>query len=238
MSRETILRRIRTVLGPKREPVRSRAVAARLAAPPRHPRPAFAELTGPERETRLIQCLETQGATVISIPDLAALPAAVATLLTSPQGERERHPLFIADDSRLSALPWPTGAAPRRWTPGETLGDGYATLTHAEAAVAETGTLVLASSPASPASLAFLPEVHLVALARDTIAASFESAFARLVAAAPGRLPRAINLVSGPSRTGDIGGRIVKGAHGPRRLIVIVYGPPSEGGADLGMGKK
>jgi L-lactate dehydrogenase complex protein LldG len=92
--------------------------------------------------------------------------------------------------------------------------------------VAETGTLVLASSAANPASLAFLPEFHLVAVPRDGIVASFEDAFARLRArAGPDRFPRAVNLVSGPSRTGDIGGRIVKGAHGPRRLAVLVYGP-------------
>ncbi len=35
-------------------------------------------------------------------------------------------------------------------------------------------------------------------------------------------MPRSLNFISGPSRTGDIGGRIVLGAHGPRRLAVIV----------------
>jgi L-lactate dehydrogenase complex protein LldG len=38
-----------------------------------------------------------------------------------------------------------------------------------------------------------------------------------------GAMPRALNFISGASRTGDIGGRIVKGAHGPRSLCVIVY---------------
>jgi hypothetical protein len=281
MRREAILRRIRAALGPKKEPARTRAVAVRLAAPPPNPRPAFAGLAGAERERRLIECLEGQGATVITIPDLAALPAAVATLLGSPQAPAKtteqvhdtacldpglrrdddvgnaigahtsdvtptevgvqiplgfsQHltrdnekpcPLFIADDARFTALAWPERLTPQRWTPGETLGDGFAALTHAEAAVAETGTLVLASSAVSPASLAFLPEVHLVAVRRETIAASFEETFAAHAAASPARLPRAINLVSGPSRTGDIGGRIVKGAHGPRRLCVILYGPP------------
>ncbi len=91
--------------------------------------------------------------------------------------------------------------------------------------MAETGTLVLASGAANPALLAFLPEIHIVAVARNTIAASFEEAFARLGSElSPQRWPRAVNLVSGASRTGDIGGRIVKGAHGPRRLAVFIYG--------------
>ena len=84
------------------------------------------------------------------------------------------------------------------------LGDGTAALTHAWGAVAETGTLVMTSSAASPASLAFLPELHIVAVARDSIVGSFEEAFGRLGAS---RMPRAVNLVSSPSRTSDIGGR-------------------------------
>ncbi len=37
-----------------------------------------------------------------------------------------------------------------------------------------------------------------------------------------GSMPRTVNLVSGPSRTADIDQIIVMGAHGPRRLHVII----------------
>ena len=37
-----------------------------------------------------------------------------------------------------------------------------------------------------------------------------------------GAMPRTVNFVSGPSRTADIGGQLVMGAHGPRRLCVIL----------------
>jgi L-lactate dehydrogenase complex protein LldG len=37
-------------------------------------------------------------------------------------------------------------------------------------------------------------------------------------------LPRSVNLVSGPSRTADIEQTIVRGAHGPRRLHVLILG--------------
>ena len=39
-----------------------------------------------------------------------------------------------------------------------------------------------------------------------------------------GTMPRTLNLVTGASRTGDIGGRIVMGAHGPRRVAVFLLG--------------
>ncbi len=215
--------RVRRALDPGAEAVqRARGVSERLANPPRYPRPAFACLNGREREARFISCLEASGTEVFEIDEISALPDAIETLL----GRMVPQPRFwIADDPRLTSFSW--RLAPAVWQSTEALGDGHAALTHATGGVAETGTMVMGSSAATPASLAFLPELHLVAVDRGTIAASFEDVFASLSAgAAKDRLPRAVNLISGPSRTGDIGGRIVKGAHGPRRLAVIIYGKP------------
>lgn len=225
MSRETMIARVRMALGARSPADRTRgeAVADRLAHPPLHPRPAFATTEGAKREARLIHCLETQGTQVISVADLAALPGAVETTL----GNAVPTPrLVVGEDERFTALNWPNTVACAHWQLDDTLGDGTAALTHAWGAVAETGTLVMTSSAASPVSLAFLPELHIVALARQDIHASFEDAFAKLgETGVRQRLPRAVNLISGASRTGDIGGKIVKGAHGPRRLAVILYGP-------------
>ena len=247
MSRSTMIARVRAALSPQRgaTAARAQAVAERLAHPPRHPRPAFARLAEEEREARFTACLEGQGATVMRVAGRADIPAAIEQLLggtppgSSPRAGEEQGRVgdappmtcggkwrfVIGDDERLAALPWPDTIAPARWSPDQTLGDGTAALTHAWGAAAETGTLVLTSGAANPALLAFLPELHIVALARADLAAAFEDAFARLGAAiAPGRFPRAVNLVSSPSRTSDIGGLSVRGAHGPRRLAVILYG--------------
>ena len=75
------------------------------------------------------------------------------------------------------------------------------------------------SRPAAdtPSATFLLPETHVAIVRAGQIVPAMEDAFAR-VRAERGELPRAINLVSGPSRTGDIEQTIVLGAHGPRRL--------------------
>jgi L-lactate dehydrogenase complex protein LldG len=39
-----------------------------------------------------------------------------------------------------------------------------------------------------------------------------------------GEMPRALNLITGPSRSGDIEQTIILGAHGPRALHIVVVG--------------
>ncbi|WP_250478771.1 MULTISPECIES: lactate utilization protein C [unclassified Caballeronia] len=88
-------------------------------------------------------------------------------------------------------------------------------------ATAETGSLVLLSGAQTPASGALLPQTHIAIMPASRIVAAHEDAFA-LMRAERGELPRAVNFVSGPSRTGDIEQTIVLGAHGPYRVHVIV----------------
>ncbi|MEM1307832.1 MAG: LUD domain-containing protein, partial [Pseudomonadota bacterium] len=76
---------------------------------------------------------------------------------------------------------------------------------------------------ANPVTLNFLPETHIVLVDAETVVGPYEDAF-DAVRARYGKhhMPRTLNMISGPSRTGDIGGRLVMGAHGPRRMLVIV----------------
>ena len=98
---------------------------------------------------------------------------------------------------------------------------------------AETGTLMMTSGPDHPSTLNFLPETHIVVLPAEKIGGAYEEGWAHLRAeggpdADGGFMPRTVNLVTGPSRTADIEQTIALGAHGPRRLhIVIVEGDES-----------
>jgi L-lactate dehydrogenase complex protein LldG len=93
------------------------------------------------------------------------------------------------------------------------------------AGIAETGTLMLASGPDNPVTVTFLPETSIVVLRRDDLVGPYEAAFGQIRARyGRGAMPRTVNLVSGPSRTADVGGRLVTGAHGPRRFCVVIVG--------------
>ncbi len=92
-------------------------------------------------------------------------------------------------------------------------------------AIAETGTLMLLSGPQTPASVSLLPETHIAVVPVGRIVATMEDAFA-LLRAEQGALPRAVNFISGPSRTGDIEQTIVLGAHGPCRVHLILFATP------------
>ena len=128
----------------------------------------------------------------------------------------------VGTDPYLAGLPW--SAVPQlernagRATPTDDVG-----LSHAVAAVSETGTLVLASGAANPVTVTFLPETHSVVVEGRSVVGAYEEAWTLVRERfGPGAMPRTVNMVSGPSRTGDIGGQLVMGAHGPRRLCVIL----------------
>jgi len=86
--------------------------------------------------------------------------------------------------------------------------------------VAETGTLMLPSGPTRPTSNNLLPDNALVVVAAERIVASYEDAFDLLRAAQ--KMPRNVMLVTGPSRSADIEQTLELGAHGPRRLHVLI----------------
>ena len=86
---------------------------------------------------------------------------------------------------------------------------------------------MLLSGPDNPTTLNFLPDNHIVVLAAADIVGDYETAWDRLRAAfGKGRMPRLVNMITGPSRSGDIEQKLLLGAHGPRRLHVVIVAAP------------
>ena len=96
-------------------------------------------------------------------------------------------------------------------------------LSVAQFGVAESGTLVLFSGQNNPTTLNFLPPNHMVIVREKDILATYEEGWERLRREA-GRnmLPRTINYITGPSRSADIEQTLLLGAHGPKRLHILV----------------
>lgn len=118
-------------------------------------------------------------------------------------------------------LDWP--GAGLAIEPRPTTGQDRLGITGAFCAVAETGTLVLLAGADTPTATALLVDTHIAVVKSDRVVSGMEEAFA-LVRRERGRLPRAVNFISGPSRTGDIEQTIVLGAHGPFRVHILVQG--------------
>lgn len=190
------------------------AVEARLSAERAHGiTPAISRLEGAERYERFRAEASKVHATLSEIADLAALPGALAHELR----QRNLGPaLRMGEDAAFQGLDW--GALEVSTGPGRL--SEPATLSRAFCAVAETGTLMLLSSPENPVTLTFLGETHFILVAKSEIEAGLEGAWTRLRAA--GADSRTVNFVTGPSRTGDIEQKLELGAHGPVALHIFV----------------
>lgn len=100
-------------------------------------------------------------------------------------------------------------------------GDDLVGINAAFCAIAETGTMMLLSGVGTPAAVSLLPETHVALLPVTRIVARMEDAWA-LLRRERGALPRAVNFVSGPSRTADIEQTVTLGAHGPYRVLIVL----------------
>jgi L-lactate dehydrogenase complex protein LldG len=212
IARRNILARIRAAQGREPEPTASEREAAAdyLARHPQGPCPEMpADLT-----TRFIEEAQKMATTVDTVETLSEVPSAAHRYLTE-----HALPLQAIAWQTLQDLQWAEAGLSVEFRKPE---DGDAVgLTGCFCATAETGTLVLLSGPQTYASAGLLPETHIAIVPASRIVSGHEEAFA-LIRSERGELPRAVNFVSGPSRTGDIEQTIVLGAHGPYRVHAIV----------------
>lgn len=204
-SREAILARIR----------------AALKTPSVHPAPAMhnpvfapAELDPIESfrlhcKTNLVDCLVTSS----SAESVSALLQVISSL---PDGQ-----IFAQDSSELHTMladcdrpvQWASSGGPHEST--------LATITHCEALVASTGTIVVSSHCGGRGGSVVAP-VHVVVAKASQLVPDLDGAFEHLNR---GEMPLRnsfIGFITGCSRTADIEKILVIGAHGPRRVVVIL----------------
>ena len=218
-ARDEILGAIRDSL--KRAPGDEAAVEARLSGHPRGIVPQRSQVAREAQIALFLEMAEKVQTTTARVTSPEELPEALADFL-------KRHNLGgrikLAPHPELESLPWSEKAPTLTLAAGIAEDSDEVSLTRAAGGVAETGTLMLCSGPEGPTTLNFLPENHVVVLKASEIRGSYEEVWDRLRRDyGEGKLPRTVNCITGPSRTGDIEQTIQLGAHGPRRLHVILW---------------
>jgi L-lactate dehydrogenase complex protein LldG len=217
-ARKEILARIRSAQGRGASSRPSQAeidaVETYLAAHPRGPLPDV----GDDLVARFRARAEAMQSTTEMVERLADVPAAAARYLAA-NGLPRTGCVWPA----LGGLDW-RGAGLALEARGAEDRDAVG-VTGVFAALAETGTLMVASGPDTPAAASLLPETHIAVVPVARIVKHMEDGWA-LARGELGELPRLVNFISGPSRTGDIDQTIVLGAHGPYRVHMILVRAP------------
>ncbi len=215
-SREHVLGRIGAVLGGA--PASRAEAQKRLKTPRAGPLPSRALVNHKARVELFLEEARRVEATAVRVASLSEVAAAIAGYLSENGLPGE---LRIAPHPDLLNVPW-AGQPHLTVRQGPAVGDDPVGIAIAFAGIAETGTLVLLSGVESPTTLNFLPDTHIVVLPTARVHATYEDVWAALRARGRGFMPRTVNWITGPSRTADIEQTILLGAHGPRRLHIVL----------------
>ena len=218
MSKQTILTAIRRGLRRDALPDDEAAMLrGRLASHPRHLIPARSRIPHADQIALFIANVEKEFGSVACAPDLDAVPEAVAAYLASQNLPTD---IIMAPHPDLRAIPWAMRPL-LRMREGRAEASDMVSLQHAFAAIAETGTLMLPSAPERPTTLNLLADTEIVLLRASRLVGAYEAAW-DLLRNELGFMPRNVMLVTGPSRSADIEQTLELGAHGPRRLHVVL----------------
>jgi L-lactate utilization protein LutC len=209
-AREKILGRIHDTRSHAATAIQTETIHSYLA---RHPRGPL-----PPRPDDLVACFREKAlklsSDVVQTNALDEIPALLARYLN----ERKLPKRGVCWPS-LEGLHWNASGLeiqPRPATDQDLVG-----VTGAFCAIAETGTLMMLSGAGTPASTSLLPETHVAVLDPRRIVATMEDAW-DLMRKEIKQPPRAVNFISGPSRTADIEQTVTLGAHGPYRVLLIL----------------
>jgi len=209
-----------------REAPRRHVVDERLARAPRGIIPERGQLSGDALLSMFKAQAESAFTTVAEVESAADVPEAIAAFL---RNHNLPATVRMGDDPRLRAMAWDVTSLDMKRGPSD--GHDLNGVSHAFGAVAESGTLVLVSGPENPSTVNFLPDNHIVVVSAKDVAGDYESVLGRVRDLyGKGTMPRTVNLITGPSRSADIEQTLLLGAHGPRRLHVVLVKDASAAG--------
>ena len=223
-ARQSILQSIRSHL----------AESARIE-PLHEPTAAFSENQGaaysdpgdepnvlPSRVAMFCERLEAVGGHCVVATDKAEAARALAEIVSALQSSIAATRIALSDAPLLSELVSEKAFAGTQICPPVSDLFSYDVgITTAQAAIAETGTLILESEQERHRLVSLLPPVHIAVIRSADICLTIGDALQRLHANGDA-MSRAITFITGPSRTADIELTLTVGVHGPKELYVIV----------------
>jgi L-lactate dehydrogenase complex protein LldG len=226
VTKDTVLGAIRRGLRRGALPEDQQAMLrGRLDNHPRQLIPARSRLPHVEQINLFIRNVEKEFGTVLRVADAADVPGAVADYLAA---QNLPGKLVMAPHPELRAIEWSSRPL-LEIREGRAEGTDVVSVQHGFAAIAETGTLMLPSAAERPTTLNILTDTEIVVLRASRVVGAYEEAW-DLLRSEIGAMPRNVMLVTGPSRSADIEQALELGAHGPRRLHVVLIDDASDPG--------
>jgi L-lactate dehydrogenase complex protein LldG len=223
-----------------REAILGRIIEAlRVPAPEHHhgvSKPGTHTVTAPFREwmppvgespadriesfTRLSEMLRTE---FVRCPNIPAAAKHIATLAT--EGGWTTLALHRGSLTDALAKELPDSLALLRIESGydrDALEASDAGLTECESLVAQTGSVCITALSSGGRTLSVLPPHHIVIARMEQLVSDLPAAYERLAQNYGANYPSFVGFITGPSRTGDIERILVLGAHGPKKLTVLL----------------
>jgi len=210
-ARENIMKRIRRANEHCSDISSEEMLAQRTSQHTQGPKAQWTE----ELMTRFVMKAEQSAASVAKVETEQAIVEAVEAYL---EEQSLGNQLLCANTPLINSLKWPEkmSVAARTATT-----DDKVVLVEAFSAISETGSIVMCSSEATPVSLNFLPDYFVCVVRRKSIVNHIEDVWQKIREQGAG-MPRAVNIITGPSRTADVEQIIQMGAHGPRKVHLLL----------------
>ena len=131
---------------------------------------------------------------------------------------------WLWDDEIAFAFSAPTGSnATDIPALRERVRDAGIGITTTDFAIANTGTLLIFTSPNHARSVSLLPRHHIALVRESQMVARMGDTLPAFAAWPNGHPPSSLHFITGPSRSADIENDLTIGVHGPATVTVIIW---------------